>query len=562
MPRKADGRALSRPRSGRDPLARLFDTPHLVRLVPHLSAETLHQLIRYRGLDASGELLAAATRKQLSSLLDLDLWRSAAPASDEQFDIDRFAEWLEALVETGESTAARIVSGIDEGLIAAGLSGYISVFDPATRATPWGTEDEAMQDGSTAFSGASAEVGGYLIRARRTDAWDTLVSLLLALDADHPDYFRAVMSRCRRLSNSRPEDDGLDDLLEEPEQLLHDLAVAREVRRTEQRYLAPAHARAWLQMARQAPLGPPAHASALHSMAAEYLRDIEGAAAVRSNPGEREDAATAVVGADVEESIEAVVDLLAQAGLAHGRPRALLAPPAGQPSRVEQMRALLGHLEDANAQAYVARSRELAFLANALMTGCSVDARPFTIQEAADAAVATCNLGLELWQADRPEAEAPGPVSTVERRVLPASFLADHDLIAVFQLGWAALHEMSMSAAARLARILEKVRTVDMETQLGLEFLRRTLVKQCEAGSPWRARDALDVIAVLDMLAWVSLLGVLGECPVLPAALTATLERRTGAVSATAFEFISTRSQVGQVRAFTSELLDILLSIP
>ena len=35
-------------------LSRLFDTPLLARVVPHLPPETLHQLIRHRGLDASG----------------------------------------------------------------------------------------------------------------------------------------------------------------------------------------------------------------------------------------------------------------------------------------------------------------------------------------------------------------------------------------------------------------------------------------------------------------------------------------------------------------------------
>ena len=77
-------------------------------------------------------------------------------------------------------------------------------------------------------------------------------------------------------------------------------------------------------------------------------------------------------------------------------------------------------------------------------------------------------------------------------------------------------------------------------------------------GTPWRARNALDVIAMLDMPAWVSVVGLLDECPVLPAALTATLERRTGAISPTEFEFISTRSQLRHVREFMAGLLDIL----
>jgi hypothetical protein len=65
------------------PLARLLDTPHLARLVPQLPPETLHQLIRHAGLEACGELVASATPEQLTSVLDLDLWRHARPGRDE-----------------------------------------------------------------------------------------------------------------------------------------------------------------------------------------------------------------------------------------------------------------------------------------------------------------------------------------------------------------------------------------------------------------------------------------------------------------------------------------------
>jgi hypothetical protein len=54
------------------------------------------------------------------------------------------------------------------------------------------------------------------------------------------------------------------------------------------------------------------------------------------------------------------------------------------------------------------------------------------------------------------------------------------------------------------------------------------------------------------------MLGLLDECPVMPSALTATLDKRTGSVSATAFEFISTRDQIGKVRQFMAQFLDIL----
>ena len=94
-------------------LARLLDSPFLARVVPHLTPETLHQLVQYRGLDACGELVTSATPAQLTSLLDLDLWRHAQPGRDEEFSVDRFGEWIEVLVDTGDSVAARTVAALD-----------------------------------------------------------------------------------------------------------------------------------------------------------------------------------------------------------------------------------------------------------------------------------------------------------------------------------------------------------------------------------------------------------------------------------------------------------------
>src|SRR5690348_18316451 len=113
-------------------LARLLDAPFLARVVPHLPPETLHQLIQYRGLDACGGLVTSATPAQLTSLLDLDLWRHARAGRDDEFDVDRFGEWLEVLVDTGESIAARTVAALDPDLVIAGLSRYVRVFDPGT----------------------------------------------------------------------------------------------------------------------------------------------------------------------------------------------------------------------------------------------------------------------------------------------------------------------------------------------------------------------------------------------------------------------------------------------
>ena len=103
-----------------DRLARLLDTPLIARVVPHLGPETLHQLIQYRGLDACGELVTSATPAQLTSLLDLNLWRNPQPGRDDEFDVDRFGEWLDVLVDTGDHAAARTVAALDTHLVSPG----------------------------------------------------------------------------------------------------------------------------------------------------------------------------------------------------------------------------------------------------------------------------------------------------------------------------------------------------------------------------------------------------------------------------------------------------------
>ena len=79
------------------------------------------------------------------------------------------------------------------------------------------------------------------------------------------------------------------------------------------------------------------------------------------------------------------------------RPRALLEAADADPqaARLARLRRLMEYVRDTNETAYLTRSRELAFLANALLAGCSVQSRPFTPQEASDAAAGICNLGLE-----------------------------------------------------------------------------------------------------------------------------------------------------------------------
>jgi hypothetical protein len=549
-----------------DRLARLLDTPFLARVVPHLAPETLHQLIRHRGLEACGELVTSATPAQLTSLLDLDLWRPAQPGHDDQFDVDRFGEWLDVLVDTGESVAARTVAALDKQLVIVGLSRYLRVFDPGTFEPTESSDDEPMDrhnkmNSETTGVVLECEVGGYLVRAQRTDAWDAIVTLLTTLEIEQNPYFRAVMQGCRLLSNSRPEIDGLDDLLMAPEQQLLDVAIEREQRQSRQGYATPADARAFLQMARQprtAAADSGTGAALPNPIATAYFRaaDEEEEGAKSSTAPDREDA-------DIPTTIEAVIELLTEAGVMPERPQALLAAADADPrtAKLPLLRRLMEFVLHHDDTAYLTRSRELAFLANTLAAGSSVQSRPFTPQEASDAAAAVCNLGLECWPARWPGAIAHRGSSSrkLETAMPPDAFFVDHDLVTAFEVGWLVLfQDVSLFVAGQLAATLTDLHAGDTDTRRGLAALRRTLVKQRKAGTPWLARDAAEVLATLDMTAWISVLGLLDECPHLPAALTAILEHRTTSVSPTAFEFISTTAQIGDIRRFMERLPDLL----
>jgi hypothetical protein len=537
-------------------LARLLDAPALARVVPQLPPETLHKIIRHHGLDATVELMVLATPAQLTSLADLDLWRAATPGHDGQFDVDRFAEWIEALVEAGDSVAAKTIASLDANIAIAGLSRYIRVLDPGIFEPIAQSDDEAidrheaLREGDVIDAGddgdrLECEVGGYIIRARRTDAWDAIVSLLVALDVEQTETFHRLIRGCREISNSNPEIGGLHDLLLEHEQHLHDVAADRERRRSQQGYATPADARAFLKIARD-PARPKIDADgkpAMNPIVAAYFWATEEEAVELTTSA---DAHQASASNDDSQPLAGVVELLTDAGLMPEAPRALLGSSAADPkaAKLARLRQLMDYASHAGDAVFFTRHRELAFLANILLAGCSVQSRPFTPQEAADAAASICNLGLEL---SHPEASSP------------EASVSDHALIDAFETGWAALHQdVSLFAARQLIATLKDLGAFDKEVRRDLTSLRRALVTQADAGTPWLARKSADVLSILDATAAAAVLGLLDECPIMPAALIAILDGRTTAVSPTAFEFISSTVQIADVRSFVRKLPGVL----
>ena len=224
-----------------------------------------------------------------------------------------------------------------------------------------------------------------------------------------------------------------------------------------------------------------------------------------------------------------VVEVLREAGVLTEEPRGLL-------RSAEDGTRRLALIHD-HVTSHPASMEELAYLANAIIAGCSIQARPFAPQEASNAAVAICNLGLEAW---------------------PPHW-NDCDLVAAFQVGWTVLHrDVSIYAAERLIAVIAGIRCHDRDIQMRLQGLRRELVHSVRDGTPWRARNALDVIVMLDSPCWAALVALTDECPVLHAAIGASRDR-SRSINPSDYEFISERSQITIVREFLESLATRLI---
>ncbi len=528
-------------------LARLPDMPQLARLVPHLAPEVLHQVIRRIGIEGCVDLVEAATAEQLTAIGDLDLWGATQPGCDEQLDIDRFGEWVESLVDRDAATAARVVARLDLSLVVTGLSQYVRVLDSGVLEPAASTDDESWYSGLFVPEGLSADIGGYIVQGRRKDAWDAIVSLLVELSAEQDECFHAVMRGCRRFSDAERELDGLDDLLEQPEQLLHDVAVDRARRRADRGFHTAAAARAFLAMARQR-RSPGRHENpiAVACLRRAEATSIEGPG-YSMNPRAapyRLDARVVSARRDpiVVDELSEFVRAFAVDRLPSERPRALLGGGHAGQHEPGSLQQLMEYLHEQHPDVCHTRTHEIAFLANTLVAGCRLQSRSPTPQESLDAVVATCGLGL------------------LRQPVVPdVDYLISNDLIAVFEDGWAALHrEVSLFVGAGLLAILRGASVGHSDTLDGLYALRRSLETHLAAGTPWLAHEALDVLSTLDTPAWHGLLGLLSECPVLPAVVTVIVERRTGPIDPNAFVFIATAAHVQAVHTFMARLPQLL----
>ncbi|HJZ77323.1 MAG TPA: DUF6178 family protein [Vicinamibacterales bacterium] len=508
----------------RDLVKRLLDTPDIARVLPRLPPDVLHRLIDRCGLEACAEIVALITPRQLERLLDIDLWRAPAPGADERLDAERFGQWVEMLLQLDPSAAAERLAAMDLDLVVGALAEHVAVFDGAV-ITSFMTLDGEQAPGR-ALDGQVSEIGGFFVQARRSPAWDAILELLVRLQDERPALFHRVMRGCIGLSDGAREADGFHPLLEPRDQHRSDLASERAVRRDAQGYVAPAEARAFLQASRRIRLEdaqPPADPivrACLRAIAPEPV-PAEEARADEGSPG-----ASTTAAADAA-AVTSVFEILSGAGVLT-QPRALIGAGDADDSRLSLVRQF--------GDTHLAASEELAFLANALLAGGAIQGRPFAAQQAADAVLATCNLGFENWPAGWPV----------------------RDLVAAFQVGWAVLdRDLCRHGAAVLIDVLADLECSDRDVHWALQTLRRDLMRHLRDGEPWRAREALDAILMLDAPAWAVLRALIDECPTLHATLDSS-RRQPLRVDPAACTFVARNREIGAAREYLASLSSTL----
>lgn len=364
---------LTRRRLGGGLLRQLLEEPELAPALRALPAPTLRQLILRVGLEDAGGLVALSTLEQLREVFDEDLWRSTRPGEDEAFDATRFVVWLEVLLEGGEAFVADRLAELSEDFLVFAVARLVRVLDVEVLMTWATTPDEAGLLDTLVETQPCQELDEYLMVSRTEWGWDAVLTTLLALDERHPDLLRAVLSRCAAATHDEvgsPET--LLAVLRGEELLLEDARGEREERRAERGYVSPADARAFLALARTAPVSPEDD-----PITRAYFRELKRGAA----------ASPAAATTAVPPQSPPVRQLLAEAGVEAEAPETSLATSS-------LFRQALAELCEHDAVAHQRVLEELAYLANALVAGDTSAARGWRPVEAAERVLELCDEGL------------------------------------------------------------------------------------------------------------------------------------------------------------------------
>ncbi len=230
-------------------LARILEHPNMVPAVQRASPETFCAVLAEVGLADAGELLAMATPEQFVAAIDTTLWSWDGTA--EQFDHERFAIWLEVLLEGGEELVVRRLLELPEETLVHAFVGQLYVLDVDALGIDMATASWADAELAERILDAChhLEFGKHVLLARHSPGWDAVVQALLSLDRRHHDVVTKVLDACARATAEMLEQHGLRQVLSEAERIGEDARAEKNDRRAKRGYVSAEDAAAFLRLA-------------------------------------------------------------------------------------------------------------------------------------------------------------------------------------------------------------------------------------------------------------------------------------------------------------------------
>jgi hypothetical protein len=560
-------RQLTKAQPSRKLLKTLTDNPALPAFVRTLKAPVLKRLIDHVGLHDAGDLIALTSTEQMRDIFEESLWETLIPGERERLRPERFLEWLDVMFEAGPAFAAERLIELGDTFVALHFAPLITVIDSGVMSEHQEGDGCMCTACILAARDASFEViGDYIVVGLHDDEWDPVRTALIEIDGEDAVFLQRVLAQCSTAPSMRSFSG------QEGQRLLDDETYAREQRRERSGFVTPQMAAVFLKTTRKATRDDLIEQVDYDAVSQRYFEQLAAAAVAAADaaverarkPAEADDE-DAAAGLITPLQLRALEGALADAQIIGDRQPALLAGPVDAREPALELQVRLDHLQMTNPDAFAMRLGELIFLANVLMSGSWYQGDRFTEAEAAKAALACANLGLDQLLAE--EFQTRNPTSALDRADRVADILGNRPgIVRLFQIGWHRIQALPMYSARTLldalradhvrAQLIRKLWILD---EIESAVSDPDILHLIDVGEFADVADNLALLSlVLDARACRCLRTLITDFPRYPMQLN--LGFRTGAAATNESRYLTTLAQLEKVDVFLDEL-DALLKI-
>ena len=542
---------ISKSKQSGELLNHILGREELPAVIQRLDVGVLTKLIRHVGLEDSAEIVSLATTEQLKGVLDEDLWHSEGPGLDETFDPERFGLWLEILLESGSDFAVRKVRALDEDLLTLGLCRLVWVVDlhnPSRR-----LNDERQPGSGHALEeildGALHQAFGHYVSVSKDESsWDSVCTLMAALNELDYDMLIRLLDRCSWISGECMDDNGdLYHVLTAGETLEEDVSSERKERRENKGFVTPMSATVFLNQARSTPLTEIIAAETMDPVSSAYFRAMEAETAPdlgsRKVEGLWENGASEACNPKVLR----LTQTLRKAVAPQAFQQEMLAYDGAAPrNHPLPLAGAMDSINRTDPDLFSRRMKEISYLSNTLISGCAYKGRTFQPKEAAEAAISVCNLGGEyLLESHVGPKEDPS--------VDPwTAILKVRHLVKLFQVGWKILFDGVVAHTAKeLLEFLRHQKNEMPNSEQAYEMAKGIiLLRFCiSSGRPWEFKDQMDDLPpYLDDEAVAAIGDLLQAYPTLSEVICQKEEHQL-------FPFIWSQVHIGAISRFLTDAL-------